>query len=216
MRWIVVFVLIAAGCNRNRPNDPPQPAAQPEEKSAPLAKSSLPTVGWEPDAKLVDQLDAPVEFAGYSIRPPKGYTKIGNKILPADENISREPIEKIEWHTPFRKDASTTYLSVRIVILPDPTDPKRAPEQFVGNLVAIKQKIGQKLDNKWSSSPLEKGLLGGVSFVRVRQFDINRRGVQYAGLDGDRLIDLEVYGIASGTPDDLDLAHTAAMTFQRK
>ncbi|MBI3823571.1 MAG: hypothetical protein HY289_12950 [Planctomycetes bacterium] len=219
MRWIVFLLLIAAGCKRPAPNDPPQtdeqakekPAAKPKEVPVTPPKLSIPTAGWTPNAKLLDKLDAPMECFGYTIRSPKGWEKTHSKFA---AELFPVPRETMEWHTGYRKDANRTTVSIDVI---QPEKPTRSEDQ-VKAWLDLMQKLDAKFPNDWSHAPIETGKLDGLSFLRVRHTSKETRGIRYAADDGDRMIriDVEVSNASASGPDELDLAHTAAMTFKRK
>src|SRR5262245_19185888 len=106
---VAVALALVAGCG-GRSNGPPDGGPDGDKKAAPRP--------WQPEAKLLDQLDSPVEIAAYLIRPPKGYKSGVMKVA---------PIHMISWESPAAADR--TYVMVSVVNLPDPDNPKHGAEK---------------------------------------------------------------------------------------
>lgn len=195
MRYLIlVLLVISPGCGRSGSNTTTKPARP-----------------WQTDKKFLDQLDAPAEVAGYVLQPPKGYKRIA---------ANSPPISLITWESPARPDSCRTLLIVSVVNLPDPNNPKHSAEQVLNDSLAA----NQKLVSQWKKTPIERGKLNGIDFLRAECTGMDRfrdsicmREIAYVARDGNLLIQLSVRQDSSNPDDDFfGLAEAGLLTFRKR
>jgi hypothetical protein len=183
------------------------PAPPPADESA----GNLPV--WEPNPKLLEQLDPYQAVGDYEIRPPKGYeSKSGQEPGAAPTSLKR-----FYWSLPRRQDNTSAALSIIMETAP-------LPQLYAPSL--RNQLAGLSAPNEsatdWQQKPIELGTVNGITFAR-RSWQCVYRGktkktcqFRYVSKDSGALItilaqDEEPYG-----EESLKLLNAAALTFRKK
>ncbi len=186
---------IVAGCN-----------VQPGDAQA----ASLPI--WEPDTKMLDEMQPATPIDDYEVRAPKGYS-----LQPAPPNMP--PAAKgLAWTAANRANGTPPQFMVSVVSAP-PEEAKNftAEQRLDKRLDAVKASMAN-----WTQSPPEGGRINGVTFVRAywtaTHVGIKREmhGFLYVAKEGSKFIYLSSQDAEPNNESARKLAETAALSFKKK
>ena len=174
---------------------------------------AAPAAEWKPDAKAVKQLGPAVNLGSYTLRIPKGYELQETPQAPAGSKFWA-------WAGPARADGTKAQLLMNLLPIA-PAQREQAKrltlEQLAEKRIAAIR--GQRTD--WKQEKTEKGVINGVTFVRIRwegteprnQWDM--RGFVYVARDGDTILYLSSQDLKAPGAQALPLADAAVLSFKK-
>lgn len=230
--FFVLVVLAALGCKKSTPAEPesnsgrdpgggltaytiPDPSAPPAIPSLPSVPSVpvVPRPGvttWPSDPALAARLDAPVEYLGYQLRPPKGYATVTRQ-----RGVTTVP--ELAWLAdPVPSDRVRPKFAVTVYY------PPGGPTSSLQNNLTIESSRPRLTFADVVQQPAEWGQINGVAFGRVRWAGkhwfktVNAAGSVYVAIDGKAIIWMTVEDEApNGPAPAVALAEEAFLTFRR-
>ena len=172
-------------------------------------KTSRAIANLAPNAALLDELGEESAVEGYSLRPPKGYSLSQPAGGPPDAKM-------VGWAGKLQSDGTSPLVLVMLG-KPSPPDRLRLDEHLKASLEDVK-----RLYQHWSQSKPERGMLGGVTFLRSRWSGTNAskgwktHGVMYAGIDGETYIQITTQDAEPHHEKSLEVGEAAILTFKKK
>lgn len=164
---------------------------------------------WESDPARADSLDTPVDFEGYTVRPPKDYTRTDPAGAPPGAKM-------VAWAGKRRPDGGAAAF---LLMVGTPPKGERIPpleealnEMLQGSRRSLKD---------WSQTPTEFGEVNGLSFARTRWSGTHvvkgakMHGFTYVAFDGPRFIQMGAQDVAPHE-ETLKVGEAAALTLQRR
>jgi hypothetical protein len=162
---------------------------------------------WKADAGMVAKLAAPATVMGYRIRPPKGYQQF--------QQPGPEGSTAFAWVGPVREDGTRSMMM--LVVAPIAKGERPPVNEAVKAMVdSIK-----KSRTHFHQEPTENGTLDGVAFARIRWsgtktgMGMNVEGVNYAAIDGDRVVYLWTQDVVPSCAASLKLTQASLLTFAK-
>jgi hypothetical protein len=191
-------VLLTAGC-KTKTDDKPAVAG--------------PLPVWEPDAKLLEDLQPATIVEEYQCRPPKGYSAMSPPAnVPAAGKL-------FAWAGPLRRDSTAPQFMVTIVYAPAEEAKSFTAEQLLDKrLQAVKGKGVPNL----TQTATERGQVNGLTFVRAYWTGTHvekpwkMHGFLYVAKEGSTLFYLSSQDVEPNHEKALKVAETAALTFKKK
>lgn len=193
---LVALVLLGLGCSSSQPEDL-QPATNDSDKVAPKDTTK-------------DELGDLVTFAGYSLRPPAGYTKFKPNNAPAGMKIAA-------WKGEQRANGTSAMIQVMVVRPPAGEELPSARTAFSKMVGAIKNRR-----SRWQQTPTEVTEIGGITFQSTRWsgHDANRNvkmhGVLMVAVDDGKVIQLFTQDVEPHHESALALGVASLKTFSLK
>jgi hypothetical protein len=174
------------------------------------ADSALAAPAWTPSKLLAGQLSPAITLAGFTIQPPKGYSK---SPAPTTKN---DPLEI--WASPFNATGHATILSFAQYTKPG----AKARTQPLASTVARFVQAQASSYKGWKVTPTQMGTIHGAPFCRCYwsgiEIDrgVQREGFLYLGRSGTSIYALSAQ--VTGTKDRkaLALAEASVLTFRQK
>jgi hypothetical protein len=166
---------------------------------------------WSSDPALLASLEAPIEFEGYVVRPPKGHTRTDPPGAPPGARM-------VAWAGGRRKDGTA---AVFLVMVGTPPKSERIPplEEALQSMLQGTRRIYSK---DWTQEATESGEINGLKFVRARWKGVNvakgakMHGFTYVAIDGLKVIQISGQELEPHHENGLKIAEAAALSFQRK
>jgi hypothetical protein len=181
-------------------------------KTSDGAASTAPLLVWEPDAKLLDDLEPITAVDAYEVRPPKGYL-----LNPPDPNAS-QGMRAFYWKGTPREDNSYAHFMIVLKSEPAGEAKERSLEKELDELL---EGFKRRRSN-WTQTSPERGQVNGLTFVRTYWSGIDParqgklHGFMYAAKEGSTLITLSSQDVELHHERALKLAEAAALTFKKK
>jgi hypothetical protein len=170
---------------------------------------------WAPDAVILKQLGAAVPVEKYTLRLPKEYEE-------AQKPENAPPgVSAWAWTGAARRDGTKPSITLLLLTLP------AAQQEKIKNLPLDEladRMIGGVKKNRtnWKQAKLEKGVINGVNFARIRwegtepKQNWEMRGFVYVARDGDTIVQIASQDIKPETEKALPITEASALTFKRK
>jgi hypothetical protein len=225
-RSVLVLVLtcipLGTGCKKSKP----KVTAEPEPSWKDTQRPPLPNLGESaaepvksdqlkprptPNPELLSQLNEEVQFSGYGVRPPKGYTL---KQLPSP--LPSQKSSGIGWVGQPRMDGTSPSFMFLVMSIPPGERLPTGVSAFVEFLASIR-----KRRTDWTTTPPEPCEIGGLRFLRAEWRGKNMdsgmpmRGFLYVAFDGRTVIQLSSQDPEPYDHSSLPIAEAAVSTFRK-
>lgn len=214
---MLACIPLGTGCKKSKPKVTAEPEPSwKDTQRPPLPNSGASTIEQvkseklkprpAPNPELMSQLSEEVQFNGYGVRPPKGYTL---KQLPS-------PLSGRAWTGQPRMDGTSPSFMCLVITIPPGERLPTGVSGFVELLAGVR-----KRRTDWTATPPEPCEIGGLRFLmaewRGKSLDsgVPMRGFLYATFDGRTVIQLSSQDPEPYDQSSLPLAEAAASTFRR-
>lgn len=185
-----------------RPTDRRFPRREEEEEPP-----RRPRDDWAPDFDRADRLGRETRVGPYRLRPPRDYR--------LDDRTGPAGAEEYVWTGDRRDDLTEATFKVKISRPPTDDGIPSLEEALDAVLAPIRRKR-----EDWRQKPVERGRLGGLSFVRThwtgfqQGTDTRVHGFCYVGRDGRTFVELSWQDVAPHHTKSREIAEAAALTFR--
>jgi hypothetical protein len=220
---VIVFLaasFLTAGCDsggKNRTASAPPPPPPPPPPAAPSTPPGPPLASaWQPDPKLLGELDTYWDVGDYQIRVPKFCEPQPTSNL-AGKYSSFTKIKR--WAGRLRNDGTRFVLSLLIATdLPDDVKSKQVAEEEIDSIMSEVEDVHE--NSEWHEGPSEPGQIGGMPFVKmsVEGNMGGKRGhwVRYITKNATTTIVLSVFDFESDDKRSFDIGVASVLTFRKK
>jgi hypothetical protein len=177
--------------------------------AAPVDSNANPS-DWQPDQSALDQLGDYVDFEGYQIRVPRGFTP-----LPATEQPGAKTTG---WAGPAREDGFRQSLRLAMIPLSERELHSTVPQVLDTFLAGTKTHY-----ENWQATTVEAGKINGRVFYRVECRGLVKDGpkvevhlLNYAARDGNDIVYLLIIDNESILSNPSSPSGVAALTLEKK